>query len=177
MRRRSKHIALRPTFPLFVQTNWSSAFPFSHDQARALAQRQPLCNKCVSPDDPFHVISVYNENCAACVAWTAAKAYETWPTLEATCLQAKRLMENEDPMVAPATDQVNRFAWVTAIPYKSPRDCPHAMTGDTHCLRENGASQSLSKTIIRPPQRKRTKRHIKKKEKMRRIAKIASYSL
>lgn len=28
----------------------------------------------------------------------SGKAYGTWPTLEATRFQAKRLVENEDPM-------------------------------------------------------------------------------
>lgn len=57
----------------------------------------------------------------------------------------------------PATGEVNRFAWVAAVPRESPHDCPHAMTGDTHCLRENGVFQSLSGTIIRPARRKGTK--------------------
>jgi len=49
----------------FVCTNQPEPhLPFSRDHARAPAQRQPLRNKCVPPDDPFHFASVYNENCA-----------------------------------------------------------------------------------------------------------------
>lgn len=118
----------------FVCTNQPEPrIPFSRSRARAPAQRQPLRNKYVSPDDPFHFVSVYNENCTKRVRGMcypdSGKAYwnlavagggrNVWRKMRTRCDTRHRRSKS----LCLSGSHSARV---------SPRDCPHAMTGDTH---------------------------------------------
>lgn len=69
----------------------------------------------------------------------SGKAYGTCSSLETS----ETTFDGKWGSNATPPTKVNRFAWVAAIPRESPRDCPHATTGDTHCFRENAFSSLL----------------------------------
>lgn len=94
----SEHIALRPAFPLFVQTNRNPAFLFlATERVLSLKGSHSAINTCRQTihftSFPF-IMKIAQNACAACVTRIAVKRME----LGRRWRRAKRLTENEDPM-------------------------------------------------------------------------------
>lgn len=95
----SKHIALRPTFPLFVQTNRNPP-PFLFLMTKRVLPLKGshfainACRQTIHFTSFPFIMKIARR---VLPGRSLGKAYETWPTLEATRFQAKRLLENEDP--------------------------------------------------------------------------------